>query len=95
MLEIADAVGEFEKPKFFLYQEKTCAHSRVKLQGCNRCVDVCSTQAIEAAGDYIRVEPHLCMGCGACATECPSGAMSYNYPSMSYWSGKLKEMLAA
>ena len=28
------------------------------------------------------VEPHLCMGCGACATVCPSGAMSYAYPSV-------------
>jgi ferredoxin len=95
LLEIADAVGEFEKPKFFLYHERTCAHSRAKLQGCNRCIDVCSTQAIEAAGDHIRVEPHLCMGCGACATVCPSGAMRYNYPSMSYWGGKLKALLAA
>jgi Fe-S-cluster-containing hydrogenase component 2 len=93
--EIRDGIGEFEKPKFFLYNEKTCAHSRSRLDGCNRCVDICSTKAISAAGDHIRVEAHLCMGCGACATVCPSGAMQYNFPSVSYWGGKLKAMLEA
>jgi ferredoxin len=95
MAEILDGVGEFEKPKFFLYHDKTCAHSRSRLQGCDRCIEVCSTEAISAAGDHIRVEPHLCMGCGACATVCPSGAMQYNFPSVSYWSGKLKSALEA
>ena len=28
----------------------------------------------------IVVEPHLCVGCGACGTVCPSGALSYGYP---------------
>lgn len=93
--EILDAVGEFEKPKFFLYNENACAHSRSRLQGCDRCIDVCSTQAISAAGNGIRVEPHLCMGCGACATVCPSGAMQYNFPAVSYWGGKLKAVLEA
>ena len=32
--------------------------------------------AIRADGDHVAVEPHLCMGCGACATVCPSGAMT-------------------
>lgn len=93
--EIRDAVGEFEKPKFFLYHDKTCAHSRSRLQGCDRCIEVCSTAAISIAGDHVRVEPHLCMGCGACATVCPSGAMQYNFPAVSYWGGKLAAMLEA
>lgn len=93
--ELLDGVGEFEKPKFFSYNAKTCAHSRSSLPGCDRCIAVCSTRAIEADGDHVRVEPHLCMGCGACATVCPSGAMQYNYPAMSYWGGKLQAVLAA
>ena len=31
-------------------------------------------------GGGIVVEPHLCVGCGACSTVCPSGAMSFAYP---------------
>lgn len=93
--EITEAVGEYEKPKYFLYDGRICAHGRANVRGCDRCIEVCSTQAIESAGDGVRVEPHLCMGCGACATVCPSGAMRHNYPSLSYWSGKLRAMLGA
>lgn len=93
--EIRDGVGEFEKPKFFLYNESICAHSRSRLDGCNRCIAVCSTEAIRGNGNRVYVEPHLCMGCGACATVCPSGAMQYNFPSVSYWGGKLKAILEA
>jgi ferredoxin len=78
--ELRGLVGEFEKPKFFHYREDICAHSRSEIIGCNRCVVVCSTMAIRPSGDKVEVDPHLCMGCGACATVCPSGAMSYRYP---------------
>ena len=53
-----------------------CAHSRSQQTGCKQCIDVCSTAAIRADGDHIKVEPHLCMGCGACTTVCPSGALT-------------------
>ncbi len=78
--ELAGMTGEFEKPKFFVYREKICAHSRSEITGCTQCIDICSTAAISADGDYVKVEPHLCMGCGACASVCPSGAMTYAYP---------------
>ena len=78
--KLAQMVGEFEKPKFFAYREKICAHSRSEITGCTQCIDICSTSAISADGDHVKVEPHLCMGCGACASVCPSGAMTYAYP---------------
>ncbi|HZV97468.1 MAG TPA: 4Fe-4S binding protein [Methylophilaceae bacterium] len=93
--ELVQAIGEFEKPKYFAYDEKLCAHSRSKQQGCNKCIDICSTQAISGFGDKVKVEPHLCMGCGACASVCPSGAMRYNYPSVAYLGEKVRIMLAA
>jgi ferredoxin len=80
MAELAALVGEFEKPRYFDYRQSVCAHTRSKKTGCTQCIDVCSTAAIAPAIDGIRVEPHLCMGCGACTTVCPSGALSYAYP---------------
>ena len=93
--EVLTAIGEFEKPRYFQYDAKICAHSRSKLKGCNQCIDICSTQAISADDDHVKVNPHLCMGCGACASVCPSGAMSYAYPKASFQGEKLRLMLGA
>ena len=91
--KLAGMTGEFEKPKFFVYREKICAHSRSEITGCRQCIDVCSTAAIRADGDHVKVEPHLCMGCGACASVCPSGALSYAYPGMADQGARLKTLL--
>jgi ferredoxin len=93
-VEIAAAVGSFEKPKFFSYKASICAHSRSQQPGCDLCIDVCSTEAIRADGDHVFVEPHLCMGCGACATVCPSGAMTYAYPSVPELGAEVRTLLA-
>jgi len=91
--EMRDAVGEFEKPRYFAYRENICAHSRSAKVGCNACIDICSTRAIAPDGDHVKVDPHLCMGCGACATVCPSGAMSYQYPRVGDRGAQLKQLL--
>ncbi|MBC7415288.1 MAG: 4Fe-4S binding protein [Herminiimonas sp.] len=93
-LELAQMVGRFEKPKFFIYKEKLCAHGRNGKPGCNACIDVCSAGAIASAGDQIRVNPNLCAGCGACTTVCPSGALAYAYPRVPDQGLKIRTMLS-
>ena len=44
--QLAQMVGEFEKPRYFAYNERICAHSRSSKVGCNQCLEVCSTEAI-------------------------------------------------
>ena len=92
--ELATLRGEFEKPKYFRYKASICAHSRSRQTGCTQCIDVCSTRAVRADGDHVAVEPHLCMGCGACATVCPSGAMSYAYPGPADLGAEVRTLLA-
>ena len=96
LLKLRELVGEFEKPKFFVYKQKLCAHSRNKQTGCTACIDVCSASAIssESARQQIKVNPNLCVGCGACTTVCPSGALTYAYPRASEQGVKLKTLLA-
>ncbi len=128
--ELREHQGQFEKPRFFHYDPKLCAHSRNSLLGCNACVEVCSAQAISsrarlradqsrpslpAAGpvqglepssasgqrspgaksflNQIEVEPHLCVGCGACTTVCPSGALTYAWPRATDLGARLRTLL--
>ena len=91
--EVATLIGEFEKPKYFNYRANICAHGRNKKTGCTQCIDVCSTKAIAPKGDQIEVTPQLCMGCGACTTVCPSGALTYVVPRVSDVGAQLKTLL--
>jgi len=91
--EIATLIGEFEKPKYFNYRANICAHSRNKKTGCTQCIDVCSTRAIAPKGDHIEVTPQLCMGCGACTTVCPSGALGFAVPRVSDLGTRIKTVL--
>jgi ferredoxin len=94
LADMTAAVGDFEKPKFFEYKASICAHSRSQQPGCNQCIDICSTEAVRADGDQIVVEPHLCMGCGACTTVCPSGALAYTVPNVAELGTRVRTMLA-
>jgi ferredoxin len=96
VLQLRELVGEFEKPRFFAYKQKLCAHSRNEKLGCTACIDICSAEAItsEKARQRISVEANLCVGCGACTTVCPTGAISYAYPRASDQGAKLRTLLA-
>jgi len=102
VLKLRESVGEFEKPKFFDYRQKICAHSRNEQIGCVACIEVCSAAAIRSdaslkgrtGGGGIVVEPHLCVGCGACTTVCPSGALSYATPRPDQLGLRIRTLLA-
>lgn len=94
-LAAVQMVGEFEKPRYFRYNQKLCAHERNRIEGCRNCIDVCSTSAIVPDGEGIRVEPHLCQGCGGCTTVCPSGALTYATPTAAELGRRVRIGLAA
>jgi ferredoxin len=95
LLQLRALVGEFEKPKFFNYKQKLCAHSRNEKTGCTACIDVCSASAISSERDrqQIVVNPNLCVGCGACTTVCPTGALTYAYPRPAEQGARVKTLL--
>jgi ferredoxin len=120
-VQLRELVGEFDKPRFFQYKQKLCAHSRNEKEGCTACIDVCSAKAVRSdaslkgkagsAGPKVRrpdqqhvvggqgggiiVEPFLCVGCGACTTACPTGALSYQTPTAPELGGRIRTMLQA
>ena len=95
LFEIADMVGEFEKPLYVHYDGDLCAHSRSRQTGCTRCLDVCPASAITPAGDTVAIDPYLCGGCGGCASVCPTGAASYQLPAGDGLYQRLRTLLAA
>jgi ferredoxin len=92
---LSGMVGDFEKPTYFAYKERLCAHGRNGRTGCNACIDICSAKAIAPAGDLVKVNPYLCAGCGACSTVCPTGAMTYAYPRPAETGARIKTLLRA
>jgi ferredoxin len=93
VLKARDLVGGFDKPRYITFTEELCAHSRSKIVGCRRCLDLCPTGAIAPAGDHVAIDPNICAGCGQCAAVCPTGAAAYALPPADTLLRKLRAML--
>jgi ferredoxin len=95
VLRARDLVGTFNKPRYITFSEHLCAHSRSRITGCTRCLDLCPAGAIAPAGDHVAIDPAICAGCGQCAGACPTGAASYAMPPADGLMRKLRAMLLA
>lgn len=93
VLRARDLVGNFDKPKYVNFTPDLCVHSRSKLIGCHRCLDLCPTGAIMPDGDHVRINAEVCAGCGQCAAACPTGAATYAVPPPDSLLHKLRAML--
>ena len=91
--ELPEMRGEFEKPKYFNLDTDICAHGRRGIRGCTRCLDVCPAWAISSAGEHVSVDPNLCQGFGSCASICPTGAITYAYPTTGDLLGYVRTLL--
>jgi ferredoxin len=92
-IEASQLIGEFEKPIYVNFDESLCAHSRNKISGCSRCLDVCPAGAIQSTGDHVSIDPGICGGCGLCGAVCPSGAAQTAYPSIDRQLGAIQNLL--
>ncbi|MDB5559893.1 MAG: 4Fe-4S ferredoxin, partial [Enterovirga sp.] len=95
IMEASHLVGEFDKPRFIDFKAGLCAHSRSRITGCTRCLDVCPTGAIAPAGDHVAIDPYVCAGCGSCAAVCPTGAASYALPKVDALIRRLRTLMQA
>ena len=74
-------VGLLDSAKLGVHPER-CLMVRHKNAGCLRCAEVCTTGAIAKTDDgRMAVDPDKCIGCGTCATACPSGCLEAKNPS--------------
>lgn len=95
VLKARDLVGTFEKPLYITFTEDLCAHSRSRIVGCSRCLDLCPTGAITPGATHVTIDPVICAGCGQCAAVCPTGAASYALPPADALMRKIRALLTA
>ena len=95
VLKARDLTGSFDKPRYIDFTEDLCAHSRSRIVGCRRCLDLCPNGAIAPNGDYVAIDPQICAGCGQCAAACPTGAAAYALPPSDALMRRLRTLLTA
>lgn len=81
LTQLPQLVGEFDKPNYLRLEPEKCDYQREGVETCRRCFDVCGTWAITKDETRISFNPYLCQGCGDCATACPTGSITFNFPS--------------
>ncbi|MGD0026465.1 MAG: 4Fe-4S dicluster domain-containing protein, partial [Xanthobacteraceae bacterium] len=92
VLKARELVGTFDKPRYIAFTEDLCAHSRSRIVGCRRCLDLCPAGAIAPAGDHVAIDAAICAGCGECAAACPTGAAAYALPPADALMRKLRTL---
>jgi ferredoxin len=95
VLKARDLVGTFDKPRYVAFTEALCAHSRSRITGCTRCLDLCPAGAIAPEGDHVAINAQVCAGCGQCAAVCPTGAAAYALPPVDALMRRLRALLTA
>jgi Pyruvate/2-oxoacid:ferredoxin oxidoreductase delta subunit len=58
-----------------------CVHVRNKHASCHRCAEACTSGAITFVQGEKRIDPALCVGCGTCATVCPTASLEAQHPN--------------
>ena len=95
VLKARELTGSFDKPRYVTFTADLCAHSRSKIVGCHRCLDLCPTGAITPNGDHVAIDARICAGCGQCAAACPTGAAAYALPTSDALLRKVRTLLSA
>lgn len=73
---MAELIALFENPAIAVHQER-CVLVRNRNADCLRCAQACTSGCIsfDKATGELSVQPLQCIGCGTCATACPTGAL--------------------
>lgn len=85
MPSIANMLGLIEKvgSPFITVHQDRCALVRNRHADCLRCAGVCTSGCIhyDEQAEQLVITPELCIGCGTCATVCPTCCLEAHHPN--------------
>ena len=73
-------LNKMDSPELGVFPER-CVAVRNRNADCLRCAEVCTSGAIRIDDDNLVVSPEKCIGCGTCATACPTCALEAHNPT--------------
>lgn len=77
---VLGALSSIKSPYLAVHPER-CILIRNRNAQCLRCAQHCAAGAISYDGTELLVDPDLCIGCGTCATSCPTCALESAHPA--------------
>jgi Fe-S-cluster-containing hydrogenase component 2 len=80
IISLTEILGKIQSTNIALHPER-CVAVRNRNASCRKCAEACTSGAIAVVDNEIDITPDLCIGCGTCATVCPSAALEALNPS--------------
>lgn len=91
--QMINLIDEMNSP-LLAVEPQRCVLVRHRNGECLRCAAVCTTGAISLGEEGIVVSPEKCIGCGTCASACPTGCLTAANPTDEELFGAVETALA-
>ena len=91
--QMINLIDEMNSP-LLAVEPQRCVLVRHRNGECLRCAAVCTTGAISLGEEGIVVSPEKCIGCGTCASACPTGCLTAANPTDEELLGAVEAALA-
>ena len=91
--QMINLIDEMNSP-LLAVEPQRCVLVRHRNGECLRCAAVCTTGAISLFEEGIVVSPEKCIGCGTCASACPTGCLTAANPTDEELFGAVEAALA-
>lgn len=91
--QMINLIDEMNSP-LLAVEPQRCVLVRHRNGECLRCAAVCTTGAISLGEEGIVISPEKCIGCGTCASACPTGCLTAANPTDEELFGAVEAALA-
>jgi len=73
------------------FNQKNCLRERYKHSKCDKCVSVCSSEALSIKDGKILLDEDRCRNCHHCTHTCPTEALYYEAEMMNKYEGRIAQ----